>query len=146
MENLDNAEVENTDSKYKVSDETARAQMDALIESYKINLSILPEDQKAPMEYIVEWLIEAIRTGKIEIQSNNTIKHHLETPRGDVPYLIYMRLSGPAENAYAANKNIFDAHMAQMGSLCNLTKGAMASLDATDRSVAEKLSLLFTSV
>ena len=134
------------EEKYKVSYETARAQMEELLDSYSINVHILPDDQKGSMEYIIEWLTESIRTGKIEILGNNTIKHNLKERKGDAEHLVYRRLTGAAENAYAAHKNSFDAHMAQMGSLCNLTKGAMSELEATDRSVAEKISLLFTSV
>ena len=143
---LDTQDTQAVDNKYKMSEDTARTQMQSFMDSYGINISVLPEDQQGPMEYVVNWLVDAIRTGKVEILEDGTVKHRLTKQYGDVSFLIYERLTGTAEREYAANKNSFTAHMAQMGSLCSLTKSAMASLDATDRSVAEKLSLLFTSV
>lgn len=137
---------EATEEKYKLSEEVARKQLQGFMDSYGINISILPEDQLDSMEYVVNWLVDAIRMGKIEMLENGTVKHNLSKKYADVDFLIYQRLTGTAEREYAAEKNSFTSHMAQMGSLCNLTKSAMASLDAKDRSVAEKISLLFTSV
>jgi len=140
----DAAEI--TKEKYKMSEETARTQMQDFMDSYGINVSILPEDQQSSMEYVVNRIVDAMRTGQVEMLEDGTIKHRLTKQHGDASFLIYRRLTGAAENAHAANKNSFDAHMAQMGSLCNLTKAAMSNLDAIDRSIAEKISLLFTSV
>ncbi len=130
----------------KISEETARKQMQDLLDSYNININVLPEDQQSTMKYVVDCIVEAMKSGKIEILDDNTIKHNLLKPRGDVSFLIYQRLTGTAEREYAASKNSYTAHMAQMGSLCNLPSSAMSALDAIDRSVVQKISLLFTSV
>ncbi len=135
------------EEKYKMSEETARGQMQDFMDSYDIDQNDLVVDQgPESVETILNRLIRAIRTGQLEILSDGRARLNLVVEFGDVKALTFERLTGTAQREYAKDKNTFSAHMAQMGSLCNLPPSKLATLDPRDLSIVQRLSTLFTVV
>jgi len=135
------------EEKYKLSEEVAREQMQVFMDSYKIDKNDLAVDQgPESIETILNRLIRAIRTGQLEIIDGGCIRLNLVVPFGDTKDLTFGRLTGTAQRAYADIKNTFSAHMAQMGSLCNLPPSKLSTLDPVDLSIVQRLSTLFTVV
>ncbi len=134
--------------KYKLSEEAARAQMQDFMDSYEIDKNDLVVDQgPEAIDTILNRLIRSIRTGQLEILDDGRARINLVKPFGDVKALTVERLTGTAQRAYAdISKNTFSAHMAQMGSLCNLVPAKLSTLDAVDLSIVQRLSTLFTVV
>ena len=133
--------------KYKMSEETARGQMQDFMDSYDIDQNDLVVDQgPESVETILNRLIRSIRTGQLEILSDGRARLNLVVEFGDVKALTFERLTGTAQREYAKDKNTFSAHMAQMGSLCNLPPSKLATLDPRDLSIVQRLSTLFTVV
>lgn len=135
-------------SKYKISEDSARAQMDALMESYDIDANdIVVENGPEAMDTIINRLVRAIRTGKVEIHDDGSVSHTLMAPQGDLKVLAYQRLNGIAmkERDKAKGGN-FHKDCAFMGSLCNYPAGKMAALDPIDISIFQRLAALFMVV
>ena len=146
-ENKDEIKDDAIKEKYKMSEETARGQMQDFMDSYDIDQNDLVVDQgPEAVETILNRLIRAIRTGQLEILSDGRARLNLKVPFGDGKALTFERLDGTAKRAHAGIKNTFDAHMAQMGSLCNLPPSKLSTFDPVDLSVVERLSTLFTVV
>ena len=135
------------EEKYKMSEETARGHMQDFMDSYDIKQKDLVFDQgPESIETILNRLVRAVRTGQLEILDNGAARLNLFLAFGGVESLTFKRLDGTAQRAYAGIKNTFDAHMAQMGSLCNIPSSKLATLDPNDLSIIQRLSTLFTVV
>ncbi len=133
--------------KNKISEETARAQIQSLMDSYEIDKNDLVVDQgPESIETILNRLVRAVESGQLEILDGGRARLNLVVPFGDTKDLTFERLTGTAQRAYADIKNTFSAHMAQMGSLCNLPPSKLATLDPVDLSIVQRLSTLFTVV
>ena len=132
---------------YKLSEESAREQMQALMDSYDIDQKDLVIDQgPEAIETILNRLVRAIRTGQIEVQSDGSVVHTLAVAKGETTTLTYGRLNGIAMKARDKAKGGFEKDCALMGSLCNLPASAMASLDPLDISIFQRLGTLFMVV
>lgn len=139
--------AEATEEKYKMSEETARGQMQDFMDSYDIDQNDLVVDQgPESVETILNRLIRSIRTGQLEILSDGRARLNLVVEFGDTKALTFERLTGTAQREFAKDKNTFSSHMAQMGSLCNLPPSKLATLDPRDLSIVQRLSTLFTVV
>ena len=140
-------QVSEPEEKYKMSEETARGQMQDFMDSYEIDKNDLVVDQgPESIDTILNRLIRSIRTGQLEIIDGGCARLNLVVPFGNTTDLTFTRLTGTAQRAYADIKNTFSAHMAQMGSLCNVPPSKLATLDPVDLSVVQRLSTLFTVV
>lgn len=143
------SEVEQIASKkeHKLSEEVAREQMQQLLDSYDIDAKDL-EIENGPewIATVINRLVRAIRSGYVEVMDNGEVKHNLVHPQGDIPYIIYGRVSGLAMKARDKAKGNFEKDCAFMGSLCNLPEGAMAKMDAVDISIMQRLGQLFMVV
>lgn len=152
MQNMDeNKEVQAKKTegkdKYQMSEETARAQMQSFMDSYDIDQKDLVIDQgPESIDTILNRLVRAVRTGQLEILADGRARLNMVAPFGDSKALTFERLTGTAQREYAKDKNTFSAHMAQMGSLCNLPPSKLATLDPVDLSIVQRLSTLFTVV
>ena len=136
-----------TEDKYKISEEVAREQMQDFMDSYQIDKNDLVVDQgPESIDTILNRLIRAIRTGQLEILSDGRARINLVAASGNDKSLTFERLTGTAQREYSKDKNTFSAHMAQMGSLCNIPPSKMATFDPVDLSIVQRLSTLFTVV
>ncbi len=142
-----NKDAERLEDKYKMSEQTARGHMEGFMVSYDIDKRDLVVDQgPEAVETILNRLIRAIRTGQLEILSDGCAQLNLIKAFGEVKALTFTRLTGTAQREYAKEKNTFSAHMAQMGSLCNLPPSKLSTLDPRDLSIVQRLSTLFMVV
>jgi hypothetical protein len=135
------------EKEYKLSEESAWEQMNALMKSYDIDKRDVVIDQgEAAIDTILNRLVRAIRTGQMEVQGDGSVLHTLAVPKGDMTTLTYRRLNGIALKARDKAKEPFDKDCALMGSLCNMPASAMADLDPLDISIFQRLGTLFMVV
>ena len=132
---------------YKLSEESAREQMQDLLDSYRIDKDRL-EIENGPewISTIINYLVDAIRMGNIEIMDGGVVRHNLVVPKADTTSITYRRLNGIAMKERDKAKLGFDKDCAFMGSLGNMTPGAMSKLDAVDISIFQRIGQLFMVV
>jgi hypothetical protein len=130
---------------YKLSEESAREQMQSLMDSYDINQKDLVVDQgPEAIESIMNRLVRAIRTGQIEVQENGSVLHNLVVTKGEVSSLTYRRADGIAlREASKAKGGADERQVALMASLCNMPVSAIWDLDIRDISIVQRLGTLF---
>jgi hypothetical protein len=140
--------MEGTDeNKQVLAAETARLQMDGLMKSYDIDQSDIVIDQgEAAVETVINRLVRAIQNGDIEVLDGGSVRQNLRKPKGDVKQIVYKRLNGNAIKARDKAPDGLLADCAMMGSLGSIPEHAMASLDAVDLSIMQRLARLFTVV
>ena len=130
--------------KSKISEETAREQMQSFLDSYDIvPRDLVVEHGESGMETIMNRLVRAIMSGQIEMLDNGAVKHNLRFPKGDFTTLEYRRLNGAAIKEADKAKTVFAGHANLMASLSNTSANLMTSLDPVDISVWQRLSQLF---
>lgn len=131
----------------KVSEESARKEMQRLMDSYDIDANdIVVQQGPEAIETIVNRLVRAIRSGIVEVLENGSVKHNLVVPQGDVLSITYKRLNGFAMKARDKAKDGIEKDCALMGSLGNVPANAMAKLDPIDISIFQRLAVLFMVV
>lgn len=131
--------------KRELSEDSAREQMQALMDSYDINQKDLVFDQgEEAIETIINRLVRAIRAGYVEFQSDGSVIHTLTVPKGETTKLIYRRADGIAlREAYKSKGDANEKQVALMASLCTMPINAMWELDIKDIFIAQKLATLF---
>lgn len=143
MENEKQAER----GKRQLSEESAREQMQKLLDSYDIDGNDL-EIENGPewVATVINRLVRAIRAGNVEVLDNGEVRHNLVAPPGELTTITYRRMNGLAMKARDKAKENFQKDCAFMGSLGNVPESAMAKLDAVDISIFQRLAQLFMVV
>jgi len=128
----------------KLSEESAREQLQRLLDSYDINANDL-EIENGPefVATVVNRLVRAVRDGHLEILDNGVVKHVLVVPKGELTEIMYQRLNGIALKAADKAKGAFDGHCVLMGSLSSQGSNVMSGLDPVDISIMQRLAQLF---
>lgn len=128
----------------KLSEESAREQIQKLLDSYDINAADL-EIENGPewVATVVNRLVRAVRDGHLEILDNGVVNHKLTVPKGDLMEITYQRLNGYALKVADKAKSTFEGHCALMGSLSSQGPNVMSGLDPVDISIMQRLSQLF---
>ena len=133
--------------KEMLSEDSAREQMQTLLDSYDIDAKDLAiENGPVWVATVVNRLVRAIRPGHVEILDGGQVRHNLVVPMGDVTSITYRRLNGIAMKERDKVKEAFDKDCAFMGSLGNMLPGAMSKLDAVDISIFQRIGQLFMVV
>jgi hypothetical protein len=133
----------------KIAEETAREHMQRLMDSYDIDQNDIVVDQgPEAVDTIINRLVRAIRTGKIEILDNCSIRHNFTNPQGNEKSITYQRLNGRAmRERDKAKGGTLSEHLALMGSLGNVpSENTLLNLDPIDISIIQRLAALFTVV
>lgn len=139
-------ETEATETKEtKLSEETAREQMQKLLDSYDIDSRDLEiEHGQEWVAGVINRLVRAIRSGNLEILDNGEVNHNLVNPKSDTTSIKYSRVNGIAMKERDKCKGgIFEKDCAFMGSLGNTFPNSMAKLDAIDISIFQRLAQVF---
>jgi len=133
--------------KHKISEESAREQMQKLLDSYDIDKNDL-EIENGPewVATVINRLVRAIRAGHIEVLDNGEVRHNLVYPKGDVTSVTYRRLNGNAMKERDKAKGQTEKDFAFMASLCGSTSNGMAKMDPVDISIMQRLAQLFIVV
>lgn len=133
-----------SDTKQKLSEESAREQMEKLLKSYDINAADL-EVENGPewVATVVNRLVRAVSDGHMEVLENGAVRHILTVPKGELTEITYQRLNGIALKAADKAKGTFEGHCALMGSLSSQGSAVMSGLDPVDMSIMQRLSQLF---
>lgn len=133
-----------SNTEQKLSEESAREQMQRLLDSYDIDANDL-EVENGPewVATVVNRLVRAIMRGHLEILEGGVVKHTLVVPKGDLVEITYQRLNGIAIKSADKAKGSFDVHCALMGSLSSQGSTVMAGLDTVDISIMQRLAQLF---
>lgn len=132
----------------KISEDSARAQMQKLLDSYDIDKSDL-EIENGPewIATVINRLVRAIRAGNVVILDNGEVTHNLVNPEGDISSVTYRRINGIAMKERDKCKGgIFEKDCAFMGSLSNTFPNSMSKFDPVDISIFQRLSQLFMVV
>jgi len=141
------SEQPRTKKKDLLSEESARAQMQNLLDSYDIDPKDLAiENGPEWVDTVINRLVRAIRSGAVEILDGGKVRHSLVVPMAETTSITYRRLNGIAMKERDKAKDPFDKDCAFMGSLGNMTPGAMAKLDAVDISIFQRIGQLFMVV
>ena len=133
----------------KVSEEVARAQVQAILDHYQIDVEGIPDgDIKRGTEGALEKLVSFARQGLFEVTpSPFKITQHLKAPPGEIKDIAYPELGGRhkvAMDAYEP-KAMYKRIQGLMGAMCELGDDAMRKLNGVDMSVMECLGMLFLS-
>ena len=133
---------------FKLSEESAKDQLQVFYDHYDIDLDSLPEDGKANLKLATDRLVRAIRTGHLEFMKDGTIKQILRSPLGECPEIIYGELSGNNKLAMKskATTDLYGRIYALLGSLSGLGETAITKLKGADLSIAESVGILFLQV
>jgi hypothetical protein len=138
-------------SKYKISAEVAREELDKLFDYYDLDPSDITDDkQLSAFEGAQAKLIKVMRLGRLEIVEECNIVQTLKNPGtdGGAVTVTYGELSGRAKMEMG-KKSETDHHgrmYALLGSLSGLGDAGIAKLKGADLSVAECLGLVFMLV
>jgi len=131
---------------YKVSEESAREQLDAMYDYYEIDFDELPEKLAPVLKATDAKLLKAVRLGRVEMALGDdgviVVTQHLRS--GGDP-LVYREIDGQAKVAMGA-KDADDAYgkaYALMGALCGLGETAITKLKSHDLAVVECLGTVF---
>ena len=133
------------DSKYKIGEDAARAQLDMLYAYYEIDFDELPKELGTALKATDLKLLKSVRLGRVEIgvDSNNVIKVVQNIRNGE--QLIYREIDGKAKVAMGGKdeKDSYGKAYALMGSLCGSGETAITQLKSHDLSVVECLGTVF---
>ena len=141
---LDEIKALAKEKNYKLSEDSAKLELQKLIDHYECDMDLIPEDGEDAAEQVVNLLISAIRQGKLEIDDKNTDKglsviQHLKN--GDS--LVYRELHG---NDKTKIPDKMDAQMCLYtlaGILCGLGTDCVLKLPSSDLKVAAAISGFF---
>jgi len=136
-------------SKFIISEEAARDQLNLFTEYYDIELEDIPEKQVEAYEASVNRIIKGIRKGKIEIKDDDGIKI-IQTvgKEGADQTLVYGEISGRTKLAMA-KKSETDGYgriYALCGSLTGSGEGGILKLKGADLGLCECIGALFLNV
>lgn len=137
-------------SKYKLSEQAAKDQLDLVLDYYELEEDELPDERKVPFLLAYNKLISAIRKGRLEISYNDklVIVQHLKKPVADIAELSYKEIDGNAKLSMRkkADTDEYGKVYALLGYLSSNGEGVIAELRGIDLSIAECLSLIFLAV
>lgn len=131
-----------------LSEQNAREQMQNLMDSYDIDQNDL-EIENGPewIATVVNRLVRAIRAGHVEILDRGEVRHNLVTPKGEVTTITYTRVNGYAmKSRDKAKGGGFEKDCAFMAALGNVSETFLASMDAVDISIFQRIGQLFMVV
>jgi len=141
----DKTKAEKPVSKFKVSAESAREQLDMLYEYYEIDFDELPEKLGTALKATDLKLLKSVRLGRIEISldGQNTIKVVQNIRSGD--QLVYKEIDGKAKVAMGGKdeNDSYGRAYALMGALCGVGEAGISQLKSHDLSVVECLGTVF---
>lgn len=134
--------------KTELSEQSAREQMQNLMDSYDIDQNDL-EIENGPewIATVVNRLVRAIRAGNVEILDRGEVRHNLVVPKGERTTITYTRVNGYAmKSRDKAKGGGFDKDCAFMAALSSESETFLASLDAVDISIFQRIGQLFMVV
>lgn len=136
----------NTKPELALSEDSAAAQLDRLIDYYEIELDDLPPASKDSIDATMKKLVKFIRKGRLEINLEDGIQC-IQTLRDGKTKIIYKELCGKAKIAMGS-KIETDHHGRLFALLGALSDGetAVTQLKGPDLSLAECLGGLFLLV
>lgn len=130
---------------YKISEEAAREQLDALYGYYEIDFNDMPKALGEALKATDRKLVKAVRLGRIEVGTDDkgVIQVTQTTRNGEK--LTYREIDGNAKIAMGG-KDENDAYgkaYALMGSLSGVGEAGIQQLKSHDLSVVECLGTVF---
>ena len=133
---------------YKLSEEVAREQMQNFLDSYDIDPADLAiENGPEWVATVVNRLVRAIRSGKLEVMSDGTVTQNYITKEGAASSISYVRMNGIAMKSRDKAKGVLESDLALMCSLGNIASPSiMIGLDIVDISIWQRLAQLFMVV
>lgn len=141
-------EQQPTEEKYKLSEESAREQMQGFMDSYDIDPADLAiENGPEWVATVVNRLVRAIRSGKLEVKSDGTVTQYYTTKEGTASSINYVRMNGLAMKARDKAKDGLDKDLMLMCALGNIASPSlMLAMDIVTISVWQRLAQLFMVV
>lgn len=136
----------NTQTNYKLSTESAEAELDKLLEYYEIDIDDLPPESISGIEAVLKKMVKFIRLGRLEIKTEDGIQC-IQTLRDSETAITYKELTGKAKTAMGT-KETTDQHgriFALLGALSD-GEAVILKLKGPDLSLAECLGGLFLLV
>lgn len=128
-----------------ISEDSAREQLDKLLDYYGIDINDLPEEKKGS----TEKLIKAIRQGRLEVKEENDecyLEQTILDEKGAVKEkLAYNNKLANAKMAMKSDKDTdhYGRMYSLMGSLCGLGKQAIVDMKPKDLNLAEDIAIIF---
>ena len=131
-----------------LSEESAQAQLDTLLDYYDIDPESMEADQKKAVNFSLNKIRSGIRQGFIEISDDDGLKitQTLREPPGDVKSISYNRVTGKAKVAMKDNATEHERCYQLVGSITGLGAKAIANLSLNDLKYCEALGIVFLSV
>ena len=136
----------NTQLEYKLSAESAEAELDKLLEYYEIDIDDLPVESISGIKAVLKKMVKFIRLGRLEIKIEDGIQC-IQTLRDSEATITYKELTGKAKTAMGT-KEMADQHgriFALLGALSD-GEAVVLKLKGPDLSLAECLGGLFLLV
>lgn len=138
-----------TRPKEVIAEEPARAQVQAILDHYQIDVEGIPDgDVRRGTEGALEKLMSFARQGLFEVQASPfQIIQHLAHPPGEASTITYPELSGKHKVAMDAcePKAMYKRIHALMAAMSELNEDLFRRLTGVDLSCMECLGMLFLS-
>lgn len=143
-----NDKEKKAEKEYKLSETSARAQMQDFMDSYDIDPADLAiENGPEWIATVVNRLVRGIRSGKLELLPDGMAKQNYETSSGAQASISYKRMNGIAMKERDKAKGGIEKDLALMCSLGNIASPSiMLDLDIVDISIWQRLAQLFMVV
>lgn len=135
------------ESKFKLSVESAKNELNKMIEYYEIEIDeIEDENLKKGIQQSYDRAIQAVRRGRLQIKIENGIKIIQTTKKGEI--VEYREIDGDAKSAMDGHpaEAYYRRAYALLGALSGLGETAIKKMKGVDLSLAEVLGLLFLAV
>jgi hypothetical protein len=137
-------ELTKNKKEYKLSEESAKTELQKLIDHYECDFELIPQGAEEAVEQIFNQLLSAIRQGKLEIDDKDadkglTVIQHLKN--GDS--LTYRELRGGDKAKLSDNLDSQKRLYTLAGILCGLGIDCVLKLPAVDLKVVDAISGFF---
>lgn len=129
-----------------ISEESAREQVEILLDFYDIDPEHLPSDQANIVNTCVRKLTKSIMAGRLEVTKDENNRPNVTQSTSSGEEISYRVLSGKhREETSKVEKenNHYGKIYAMLGSMSGLGRSAISQLEGPDLTTAEALGLLF---
>jgi hypothetical protein len=132
--------------KYLLSEEAARDILKSICLFYEVDLVNIPEDQQKAADLVLDRLVNAFRTGRLETKEDDKLGLCLVQNLRNGETLTFKEFRGdlkPRVEAMASDDAPHKRIHALAGLMCGLGSDAIAKLSVPDLRVAEGVATFF---
>jgi hypothetical protein len=134
--------------KYKLSKETAQAELQKMLDYYEIDIDEIEDKElKKAIKAGYDRLIKAVRLERLQVITEDGIKI-IQKLKSNGSTVEYREIDGKSKMAMAGKdeKDYYGKSYALMGSLSGLGENVISNMKGVDLSLVETLGMIFLAV